>query len=97
MSWVGFLLFTLVVSAIGLWGSQRIAALLKEEMVLHGAGHNRAVFQWILPKVRVLLQANADPDAVLAAFPKAFASAETMSMSLFLVDRRRERILVHTE
>jgi len=97
VSWVGFLLFSLVVSAIGLWGSQQIAALLKEEMVLHGADHNRAVFQRILPQVRASLHAHSDPDTVLAAFPKTFASAETMSMSLFLIDRRRDRILAHTE
>jgi len=97
VSWIGFVVFSLIVAAIGLLGSRQIAALLQEEMVLHGADHNRAVFQRILPQIRSLIDHNTDPAVVLQAFAPKFAAAETLSMSIFLVDRSRERIIVHTE
>lgn len=96
VSWAGFLLFSLVVSAIGLWGSQRIAALLEKEMALHGVDHNRAVYQRILPQMRALIADHPDRAGALAGFPRAFAAAETLSMSVFLVDRRSDRIVAHT-
>lgn len=97
VSWIGFLLFSLIVSAIGLLGSRQIAVLLEEEMVLHGADHNRAVLQRILPQVQALIAASPDAATVLAEFPQEFAAAETLSMSIFLVNRSSDRIIVHTE
>ena len=97
VSWVGFLLFSLVVSAIGLWGNRQIGVLLEEEMTLHGVDHNRAVFRSILPQMQALIERNPEPAQALAEFPREFAAAETLSMSIFLVDRRHARIIAHTE
>ncbi len=96
VSWVGFLVFSLVVLAIGLWGSQRIARLLEQEMILHGVDHNRAVFARILPPLQALLNRHSVPAEALADFARTFAAAETLSMSLFLVDRRENRILARS-
>lgn len=97
VSWIGFLLFSLIVSAIGLLGSSQIAALLEEEMVLHGADHNRAVFRRVLPQIQALIADSTDARRVLADFPAQFAAAETLSMSIFLVDRPSDRIIAHSE
>ncbi len=97
VSWAGFLLFSLIVAAIGLWGSRQIAVLLEEEMVLHGVDHNRAVFRRIQPQMQALIEANPDPHQALVEFPREFAAAETLSMSIFIVDRGNERIIAHTE
>ena len=91
------MLFSLIVAAIGLLGSRQIAALLEEEMVLHGADHNRAVFRRILPQMQALTAGSANAAQVLAEFPVEFSAAETLSMSIFLVDRRSNRIIAHTE
>jgi len=96
VSWAGFVLFSLMVLAIGLWGSRQMAALLEQEMVLHGVDHNRAVFQRILPQMRALIAQNPDPAQTLAKFPREFAAAETLSMSILLVKRNNDRIIAHT-
>jgi signal transduction histidine kinase len=97
VSWAGFLLFSLIVLAIGLWGSRQIATLLEQEMVLHGVDHNRAVFQRILPQMRALIAQYPDPAQTLATFPREFAAAETLSMSILLVKRTNDHIIAHTE
>jgi len=97
VSWIGFLLFSLIVAAIGLLGSRQISALLQEEMVLHGADHNRAVFRRIAPQMRELVNRIPDASTTLSSFPNKFAAAETLSMSIFLVDRSDDRIIAHTE
>jgi signal transduction histidine kinase len=97
VSWIGFLVVSIIVAGVGLVGSRYVTGFLQEQFILHGVEHNQDVAYRMYSVLRELLASGLSTDEALTRFQAITSEAEHFGMSIFLVEMPSQRVVIHSD